>query len=142
MAAGLHCSSWEPGETKIAERAARLYMATQVEAGHLCPTTMTNAGLAALAGSPELHKAWAPHILSRAYDSGMRPWFEKSAATLGMGMTERQSGTDVRATISQATERNGHYEITGYVCSDVGRLPRAGAGAGRAHLLSPAPLST
>ncbi|WOJ89559.1 acyl-CoA dehydrogenase family protein [Methylocapsa polymorpha] len=114
MAAGLHCSSWEPGETKTTERAARLYMATQVEAGHLCPTTMTNAGLAALAASPELHEAWAPRILSRDYDSRMKPWFEKCAVTLGMGMTERQSGTDVRATMSQAKPQNGHYEITGH----------------------------
>lgn len=114
MAAGLHCSSWESGKTKFAERAARLYMATQIEAGHICPTTMTNAGLAALTAAPALRDAWLPHILARSYNGGEKPWFEKSAVTLGMGMTERQSGTDVRATISRAKAHGGHYEITGH----------------------------
>ncbi len=114
MAAGLHCSSWETGAAQFAERAARLYMATQVEAGHLCPLTMTSAAVAALAASPALRDAWLPRILSRRYDRGVKPWGQKGAATLGMGMTERQSGTDVRATISQAIAHGGHYEITGH----------------------------
>src|SRR5271165_3584660 len=114
MAAGLHGSTWEAGATRIAERAARLYMATQIEAGHVCPLTMTNAAVAALRAAPALLKAWMPHIVSREYDGGLKPWFDKKAVTLGMGMTERQSGTDVRATISVATSANGHYEITGH----------------------------
>jgi putative acyl-CoA dehydrogenase len=117
MAAGLHCSAFEskaPSPNRISERAARLYMATQIEAGHLCPTTMTNASVAALAASPTIHSAWLPHILSRYYDGAMKPWFEKHAVTLGMGMTERQGGTDVRASITKALARNGHYEITGH----------------------------
>ncbi len=114
MAAGLHCSSWEAGGSKIAERAARLYMATQIEAGHVCPLTMTNAAVAALAAAPALRDAWLPHILSRAYDGGARPWREKPAVTLGMGMTERQAGTDARAAITRAEPRGGHYEITGH----------------------------
>ena len=114
MAAGLHGSTWEAGATRIAERAARLYMATQIEAGHVCPLTMTNAAVAALRASPALLKAWMPHIVSREYDGGQKPWFEKKAVTLGMGMTERQSGTDLRATISVAKAANGHYEITGH----------------------------
>ncbi len=114
MAAGLHGSAWEAGAGRIAERAARLYMATQVEAGHICPLTMTNAAVAALRANPALLAAWLPHIVSRDYDGALKPWFEKKAVTLGMGMTERQSGTDVRATISEARAANGHYEITGH----------------------------
>jgi putative acyl-CoA dehydrogenase len=117
MAAGLHCSASgpnEPGSRRISERAARLYMATQIEAGHICPLTMTNASAAALAAAPQVHAAWLPHILSRSYDYEMKPWFEKRAVTLGMGMTERQGGTDVRANISKARLRGGHYEISGH----------------------------
>jgi putative acyl-CoA dehydrogenase len=117
MAAGLHCSAFDPneaGERRISERVARLYMATQIEAGHLCPTTMTNASVAALAASPEVHAAWLPRILSRDYDCAMRPWFVKRAVTLGMGMTERQGGTDVRANISGARPCGGYYEMTGH----------------------------
>ena len=117
MAAGLHCSAFDKnaqGRNPISERAARLYMATQIEAGHLCPTTMTNASAAVLAASPEVLSAWLPHILSRSYDGGMKPWFEKPAVTLGMGMTERQGGTDVRANISEARLCGEHYEITGH----------------------------
>ncbi|MGA9216582.1 MAG: acyl-CoA dehydrogenase family protein [Methylocella sp.] len=117
MAAGLHCSvfdSKEPSPCRISERAARLYMASQIEAGHVCPMTMTNASVAALAASPKIHSAWLPRILSRDYDYTVKPWFEKRAVTLGMGMTERQGGTDVQANISEARARGGHYEITGH----------------------------
>ena len=89
-------------------------MATQIEAGHVCPLTMTNASVAALAASPDVHSAWLPRLLSRDYDCAMKPWFEKRAVTLGMGMTERQGGTDVRANISEARACDSHYEITGH----------------------------
>jgi putative acyl-CoA dehydrogenase len=115
MGEGLHCSAFEseaPG--RASARAARLFMASQIEAGHVCPMSMTNASLAALAASPEIHSAWQPRIFSRFYDSAAKPWFEKKAVTLGMGMTERQGGTDVNANISQARAANGHYEIFGH----------------------------
>jgi putative acyl-CoA dehydrogenase len=117
MAAGLHCSAFdskEPNSGRISERAARLYMASQIEAGHVCPMTMTNASVAALVVSPKIHSAWLPRILSRDYDYTVKPWFEKRAVTLGMGMTERQGGTDVNANISEARACGGHYEITGH----------------------------
>ncbi len=109
MAAGLHDSTGD-----VVERAARLYMATQIEAGHICPLTMTSAAGAALKAAPEILDAWRPYTTARDYDGAFRPWFTKKSATLGMGMTERQSGTDVRATISEARPINGRYEITGH----------------------------
>lgn len=117
MAAGLHCSAFdskEPNPSRVSERAARLYMASQIEAGHVCPMTMTNASVAALAACPKIHSAWLPRILSRDYDYALKPWFAKRAVTLGMGMTERQGGTDLNASISEARARNGYYEITGH----------------------------
>ncbi len=118
MQAGLHCSIWDhAGEAMSpqghAARAVRLYIATQTEAGHMCPLTMTNASLAALRAAPDVARAWLPKILGRAYDPALKPWWEKSAVTLGMGMTEPQGGTDVRANTSKAAPVEGGYEITG-----------------------------
>ena len=122
LAAGLHCPAASAfthsnaARKEAIARAARLYMATQVEAGHICPVTMTRASAAALAATPEIARAWLPHLGSRDYDGDSKPWFAKEAVTLGMGMTERQGGTDVRANITTArpTGGGGHYEIDGH----------------------------
>jgi len=118
MTAGLHCSVWDEAGGDLtavghAARAARLFMATQVEAGHLCPLTMTNASLGAMKAAPEIAKAWLPKIVGRQYDPNLKPWWEKSAVTLGMGMTEPQGGTDVRANVTAAVPVNGAYAISG-----------------------------
>jgi putative acyl-CoA dehydrogenase len=115
MAAGLHCSAVagaRPGH--VIERATRLYIATQIEAGHVCPMSMTNACVAALSASPEIHAAWLPRIAAHGYDAAFKPWYEKESVTLGMGMTERQGGSDVNANITEAHPCNGHYEVTGH----------------------------
>jgi putative acyl-CoA dehydrogenase len=118
MAAGLHGSTWDKaGDTLTptghAARSARLYIATETEAGHMCPLTMTNASLAALRVAPDVARAWLPKITGRVYDPALKPWWDKSAATLGMGMTEPQGGTDVRANTTKATPVGGGYEIFG-----------------------------
>jgi putative acyl-CoA dehydrogenase len=119
MLAGLHCSSWERGEEEAGlrhrARALRLYMTAQTECGHVCPMTMTHASLAALKSAPELLDVWAPRVLSRNYDRNFRPADEKRGATLGMGMTEKQGGTDVRANTTRAERSDdGHYRLTGH----------------------------
>lgn len=119
IAQGLHCSIWEANPVEAGRRhqarAARFFLAAQLEAGHLCPLTMTNASLAAVMASPELYKEWSPQILSRKYDSSQKPAFTKQGITLGMGMTEKQGGTDVRANTTRA-ERNedGTYTLSGH----------------------------
>ncbi|MBW9087999.1 acyl-CoA dehydrogenase family protein [Rhizobium wenxiniae] len=119
MQTGLHSSIWENiPEAKGSEhkaRATRFYLTAQLESGHLCPLTMTSASVAALMASPRVQKEWAPKILSRKYDSTNRPAMQKSAITLGMGMTEKQGGTDVRANRSTA-ERVGEgiYRLNGH----------------------------
>ncbi|MCF6370030.1 acyl-CoA dehydrogenase family protein [Rhizobium halophilum] len=119
MSVGLHSSVWESiAEAKGSEhkaRATRFYLTAQLECGHLCPLTMTSASVAALMASPRVQKEWAPKILSRKYDSSNRPALQKNAITLGMGMTEKQGGTDVRANRSTA-ERVGEgiYRLSGH----------------------------
>ncbi len=119
VAAGLHASTWTASGQRAAApaevaRAARYYMTAQVESGHLCPITMTRAALAPLAAEPALLAQIAPKVVTRTYDPAFRPWWEKPGMTLGMGMTEKQGGTDVRANSSSATPAGDSYAITGH----------------------------
>ena len=119
MREGLHASTWQPDGTPAAApaevaRAARFYMVAQVENGHMCPITMTRASVAALAAAPALRGALMPKIAAREYDPSFRPWAEKSGITLGMGMTEKQGGTDVRANTTRAERDGDGYRITGH----------------------------
>ncbi|MER2534554.1 MAG: acyl-CoA dehydrogenase family protein [Rhizobiaceae bacterium] len=119
VASGLHSSIWENGEAETGRRhqirAARFYLMAQLEAGHLCPVTMTSASLAALMASPKLFREWAPRITTRKYDQSQKPPVGKAGLTLGMGMTEKQGGTDVRANTTRAERAgNGFYRLTGH----------------------------
>lgn len=119
VANGLHSSIWENNNTEAGKRhqarAARYYLTSQLETGHLCPITMTNASLAALMASPKLFREWAPRVTTRKYDQSQKAPAEKMGLTLGMGMTEKQGGTDVRANTSRAEPAgNGFYKLTGH----------------------------
>jgi putative acyl-CoA dehydrogenase len=116
---GLSASTWSADATPAPApaqvlRAARFYMAAQVETGHLCPLTMTRAAVAALAAEPKLAALVVPKIVARRYDRRFLPWWEKEGVTLGMGMTERQGGTDVRTNTSKAVPAGEGYLITGH----------------------------
>jgi putative acyl-CoA dehydrogenase len=119
VAAGLHASTWTadakpaPAPAQVA-RAARYYMAAQIECGHLCPITMTRASIAALAAESALAARLMPAIASRSYDPRFIPWSEKRGMTLGMGMTEKQGGTDVRANTTTAVPVDDGYRIIGH----------------------------
>jgi len=117
--AGLHNSTWTSdgrpsGAPSEVVRAAKFYMASQVETGHLCPITMTRASVAALAAQPDLLAKAMPVIGNRAYDPTFAPWPTKRGMTLGMGMTEKQGGTDVRSNMTRATRDGDAYRITGH----------------------------
>jgi putative acyl-CoA dehydrogenase len=117
MAAGLHAMTWRPdGTPSPAEvaRAARYYMVAQIENGHMCPITMTRASVAALGVEPKLSAALLPKILAREYDPTFAPWPQKTAITLGMGMTEKQGGTDVRANTTRADRHGEDYLVSGH----------------------------
>lgn len=119
---GLHGSIWDEGGVEKGNRnfirAAKFMLISQLETGHTCPLTMTNASVAALMTSPQLLKDWMPRILSRKYDASQRSPGSKTGLTLGMGMTERQGGTDVRANTTKAEPvgdgvNSGMWRITG-----------------------------
>jgi putative acyl-CoA dehydrogenase len=118
MKAGLHNMTWRADGTRAGPpsevaRAARYYMVAQVENGHMCPITMTRAAVGALAAEPDLLSALMPRISGHAYDPSFKPWRDKSAITVGMGMTERQGGTDVRTNTTRAEQTDDGYIVNG-----------------------------
>ena len=98
------------------ERAAAFYMTAGLESGHCCPITMTNAAASALALAPSVAGEWLPKIAAPTYDPRHLPADAKTGVTLGMGMTEKQGGTDVRANTTRAEEtgEDGLYLIDGH----------------------------
>lgn len=109
IAAGAHTSAWaEPGPGANVDRAAAFLLFAQVEPGHACPVSMTHAAVPTLAlAAPGLRDDWMPRLLSRDYDpalggdggAGAAP---KRSALVGMAMTEKQGGSDVRANTTAA----------------------------------------
>lgn len=99
---GAHASAWDgtPGAQVV--RAAKYMLFGQVENGAQCPVTMTYASVAALRHAPALAAKWLPKILSREYDPRPLPLAQKRGALIGMGMTEKQGGSDVRANTTRA----------------------------------------
>ncbi|HEX5522957.1 MAG TPA: acyl-CoA dehydrogenase family protein [Pedococcus sp.] len=123
VAHGLTASPWtDPQRTGAhVRRAAGFIVWSQVEAGHLCPVSMTYAAVPALRANPELAAAWVPKLASREYDFGLRPLAGKRGAIAGMGMTEKQGGSDVRANTTRAARTEGGplgggdtYQLTGH----------------------------
>ncbi len=103
VAAEIHALPWNrrrPG-SHVA-RAVKHFLFTQVEAGVHCPLTMTFASVPALAAQPEVADEWVPRVTSTVYDPASRPGSEKAGCLIGMAMTEKQGGSDVRANTTRA----------------------------------------
>ncbi|MEU9570779.1 acyl-CoA dehydrogenase family protein [Streptomyces massasporeus] len=97
-------------------RAAAFVVWTQVEAGNGCPLSMTHAAVPALRTDPDLAAEWEPRLTSMVYDRELRPARLKAGALFGMGVTEKQGGSDVRANTTSARPlaEDGTYELTGH----------------------------
>ncbi|MDP6968772.1 MAG: acyl-CoA dehydrogenase family protein [Gammaproteobacteria bacterium] len=114
-----------PGPGSQVGHVALSYMFNQVEAGTMCPMAMTYSAIPALQTTPAIARDWIPRLLSRQYDARDIPVTEKTGATIGMFMTEKQGGSDVRANSTQAVPAGSHtgigaeYRLTGhkYFCS-------------------------
>ena len=101
--AGLHASAWSDADASPhVKRAAGFMLFTELESSVLCPISMTYAVTPALRGNPAVYADWGPKLASRSYDPALKLWREKSGLTMGMGMTEKQGGSDVRANTTQA----------------------------------------
>ncbi|MDT5042378.1 MAG: putative acyl-CoA dehydrogenase [Actinoplanes sp.] len=116
VGAGLAAAPWADQRAGAhVARAAGLYTWSQVEAGHSCPVSMTYAVVPALRNAPELAAAYEPLLTARAYDPGLRGPLTKRGLLAGMGMTEKQGGSDVRANSTAATPAaDGTYRLRGH----------------------------
>ncbi|PAU87713.1 DNA alkylation response protein [Pseudomonas sp. WN033] len=103
IAAGIPSAPWtDPRAGAQVARAATMYLHNQAESGTSCPLTMTYACVPAIRLQPDVAEHWLPKILSRQYDPRNLPVEQKTGATIGMAMTEKQGGTDVRANTTRA----------------------------------------
>ena len=112
---GVAALSWrEPAPGAHVARAALSYLHHQADAGTSCPLTMTHAAVPVLRRAPGLRE-WADKTATFEYDARERPIAAKRGVTLGMGMTEKQGGSDVRANATHATPRaDGTYALVGH----------------------------
>ncbi|UYQ65219.1 acyl-CoA dehydrogenase family protein [Streptomyces peucetius] len=114
VSAGLAGAWGRPGGH--VRRAAGFLVWTQVEAGNGCPLSMTHASVPALRTDPSLAAEWEPRLTSTAYEEGLRPPGQKRGVLFGMGMTEKQGGSDVRSNTTRAEPlaQDGAYALTGH----------------------------
>jgi len=116
MESGLASLPWTTATTGAqVGRIALMYMAAQNEAGHTCPVSMTSCAIPALRKQPDLAREWTPRVVSGRYDPACRPAHEKAGVLIGMAMTEKQGGSDVRANTTRAEPvGEGEYLLTGH----------------------------
>jgi putative acyl-CoA dehydrogenase len=117
---GTHSLAWTSRrEGAHVARAALTMLRHQIDEGHGCPLSMTYSVVPSLRLQPEIAAEWEPRVVSNEYDPRCIPASEKRGALIGMAMTERQGGSDVRSntTRARATGKRGPgqvYEITGH----------------------------
>jgi putative acyl-CoA dehydrogenase len=123
LAAGAHSLAWheETRPSRHVARAACFYLASQMESGHCCPISMTHAVIPVLRAQPGLARLWETQLTALDYEPELRPAQTKRAALCGMGMTEKQGGSDVRANSTRAMRASSEdyqgeqvYLLTGH----------------------------
>jgi putative acyl-CoA dehydrogenase len=117
--AGLHGTPWAGGAHAHVRRAAGFMLFTELEPSILCPISMTYAVAPSLCANAAIAAEWGPLLASRAYDGRLVPAGQKVGATMGMGMTEKQGGSDVRANTTEAVPDGEdawgrRYSLTGH----------------------------
>ncbi len=113
---GVHDVAWTVDEVSAhAGHATLLALFTQAEAGVMCPIDMTYAAVPALRRAPEVTQPWLDKLIGGRYDAPLRPIADKAGITLGMAMTEKQGGSDVRANTTRAYPLgDGAYRLVGH----------------------------
>ena len=112
---GVSSRAWTHPQGGHVAHAALLFLMSQAESGVTCPMSMTYASVPALRQAPALAEVWVPRVLAGDYDERALPPEQKRAATIGMAMTEKQGGSDVRANTTRAVPvGDGAHELTGH----------------------------
>lgn len=113
-ASGIHSLAWTRKERGFSARAALFFLWNQLEQGTACPVTMTFASIPVFAQAPDLEREWRPKVVSNAYDPAPAPLARKAGVTIGMAMTEKQGGSDLRAVQSVAARDGSAYRLNGH----------------------------
>jgi len=114
LEAGFSAAPWDGTPGGHSAHTAMCYMTSQIEPGVTCPMVMTFAAVPALAADTGLAADWVPKLTARAYDTARAPVNDKRGVTLGMAMTEKQGGSDVRANSTLATPDGDAYRLRGH----------------------------
>ena len=116
LESGFASIAWNTGSAGHVAHTGIVFLTTQADSGTSCPMTMTYAAVPALRAQPDVAEQWVPRILAGHYDPAVRPASEKKGVTIGMAMTEKQGGSDVRANTTRAepAAEDGWYRLTGH----------------------------
>lgn len=116
LESGLASVAWDGTPAGHVAHAAILFLTGQADSGTSCPMTMTYASVPALRAGADVAGEWVPRITAGRYDPASRPAPEKAGVTIGMAMTEKQGGSDVRANTTRAEPAGeaGWYSLTGH----------------------------
>ena len=115
MAHRIHDIAWTQTTGGHVAHAALLALFTQAEAGVMCPVNMTYASVPVLRTQPDIASPWLEKLIGGRYDPALKPLAEKAGVTIGMAMTEKQGGSDVRANTTRAAPLGrGTYRLTGH----------------------------
>jgi putative acyl-CoA dehydrogenase len=117
LGSGFARVAWDGTPAGHVAHAATLFLTGQPDSGTSCPMTMTYASVPALSVEPAVRDEWVPRITAGRYDPAVRPAGEKAGVTIGMAMTEKQGGSDVRANTTRAepvADDEGWYRLTGH----------------------------
>lgn len=132
---GYAACAWDGAPGGHTSHAALVYFQAQVEPGVACPMTMTYAAVPALRADPALAATWVSRLTSGIYDPSTTPVAQKRGATMGMAMTEKQGGSDVRANTTRAARDGDAYRLNGHkwfcsapMCDGFLTLAQAGGG--------------
>jgi putative acyl-CoA dehydrogenase len=111
---GVHSMAWKHPSGGFSGRAALFYVWNQLEQGTACPVTMTFASVPVLDHADDIAREWRPKVLADAYDPRPAPVAEKAGATIGMAMTEKQGGSDLRAVRTEARRGDDGFRLNGH----------------------------
>ncbi|MEQ1929566.1 MAG: acyl-CoA dehydrogenase family protein [Parvularculaceae bacterium] len=115
LKAGVSAGAWRASEAGHVLHSALMFLMGQADGGVCCPMSMTYAVVPALRAEPAVAAEWEPRVTTPDYDRRFIPASEKRAATIGMAMTEKQGGSDIRANTTVATPIGGDvYELSGH----------------------------
>src|SRR3990167_9337404 len=114
LSAGVSAGAWTTDQAGHVLHSALMFLMGQAEGGVCCPMSMTYAAVPALMHDKKIADEWVPRVAAAKYDPRFIPAAEKTGVTIGMAMTEKQGGSDVRANTTRAERDGDHWRLFGH----------------------------